>query len=40
MEIEDRFDFSKETKKNIASSEAEIKSGKTISLEDIKRGMK
>ncbi|MFH1365398.1 MAG: hypothetical protein ABIH28_02340 [archaeon] len=38
--IEDRIQLSKETKTNIANSEAEIKAGKTISLEEIKRKMK
>jgi len=38
--IEDRLELSKETKTNIANSEAEIKAGKTISLEEIKRKMK
>jgi predicted CopG family antitoxin len=35
--IEDRMEFSEETKKNIAKSEKEIKEGKTISLEQLKR---
>ena len=35
--IEDRMEFSEETKKNIAKSEEEIKAGKTISLEQIKK---
>ena len=38
--IEDRLELSKETKSNIANSEAEIKARKTISLEEIKRKMK
>lgn len=38
--IEDRLELSKETKTNIANSEAEIKAGKIISLEEIKRKMK
>lgn len=38
--IEDRLELSKETKINIANSEAEIKAGKTISLEEVKRKMK
>jgi len=35
--IEDRMEFSEETKKNIAQSEKEIKEGKTVSLEEIKK---
>lgn len=35
--IEDRAEFSEETKKNIAQSEKEIKEGKTKSLEEIKK---
>ena len=35
--IEDRMEFSKQTKINIALSEKEIKEGKTISLEAIKQ---
>ena len=35
--IEDRLEFSEETKKNIAQSEKEIREGKTTSLEDIKK---
>ncbi len=35
--IEDRMEFSEETKRNIARSEEEIKSGKTISLEELKK---
>ncbi|HPD82047.1 MAG TPA: hypothetical protein PK357_03030 [Candidatus Pacearchaeota archaeon] len=38
--IEDRMEFSKETLKNIEKSEEEIKAGKTISLEDIKKNCK
>jgi hypothetical protein len=38
--IEDRLELSKETKTNIANSEAEIKARKIISLEEIKRKMK
>jgi len=34
--IEDRMEFSEETKKNIAQSEKEIKEGKTVSLEEVK----
>lgn len=37
--IEDRLEFSEQTKHNIATSEKEIKSGKTISLEAIKKKM-
>ena len=35
--IEDRMEFSEETKKNITQSEKEIKEGKTVSLEKIKK---
>lgn len=35
--IEDRMEFSDETKKNIARSEIEIKKGKTISLQELKK---
>lgn len=35
--IDDRMEFSDETKKNIAQSEKEIKEGKTISLKEVKR---
>ena len=35
--IEDRMEFSEETKKNIAQSEKEIKEGKTISFEQLKK---
>jgi predicted transcriptional regulator len=35
--IEDRMELSKQTKKDIAQSEKEIKEGKTISLESIKK---
>ncbi|MBU3912526.1 MAG: hypothetical protein KKB21_02125 [Nanoarchaeota archaeon] len=35
--IEDRMEFSEQTKINIAKSAEEIKQGKTISLEEIKR---
>ena len=35
--VEDRLEFSEETKKNIEKSEKEIKEGKTISLEKLKR---
>jgi len=35
--IEDRMEFSEETKKNIAQSEREIREGKTVSLEEIKK---
>ncbi|MBU2562096.1 MAG: hypothetical protein KKF68_00335 [Nanoarchaeota archaeon] len=35
--IEDRMEFSEETKKNIEQSEKEIKQGKTISLEELKK---
>lgn len=35
--IEDRMEFSEQTKRNITKSEKEIKEGKTISLEEIKK---
>ena len=35
--IEDKMEFSEETKRNIEKSEKEIREGKTISLEEIKR---
>ncbi|MFH1585914.1 MAG: hypothetical protein ABIB79_04045 [archaeon] len=35
--IEDRMEFSEETKKNIAQSEKEIREGKTITLEEVKK---
>ena len=35
--IEDRLEFSETTKKNIERSQKEIKEGKTISLESLKR---
>lgn len=35
--IEDRMEFSKQTKANIVRSETEIAEGKTISLEELKR---
>ena len=38
--IEDRLELSKATKTNISNSEAEIRAGKTISLEEIKRKIK
>jgi predicted transcriptional regulator len=38
--IEDRLEFSDETKRNIEQSEKEIKEGKTFSLEEIKKKYK
>jgi len=38
--IEDRMEFSQETKKNIEKSRIEIEQGKTISLESIKKRLK
>lgn len=38
--IEDRLEFSEETKLNIAASEKEIKAGKTISLDAVKKKMR
>ena len=35
--IEDRMEFSDETKKNIEQSQEEFNQGKTISLEEIKK---
>ena len=35
--VEDRLEFSETTKKNIEKSQKEIKEGKTISLENLKR---
>ncbi|OGJ18218.1 hypothetical protein A3K73_00920 [Candidatus Pacearchaeota archaeon RBG_13_36_9] len=35
--VEDRMEFSEATKRNIEQSEKEIKEGKTISLEKIKK---
>ncbi len=35
--VEDRLEFSEETKRNIGKSEKEIKEGKTISLEEMKK---
>jgi predicted transcriptional regulator len=35
--IEDRMELSQETKENIVQSEKEIKEGKTVSFEDIKK---
>ena len=35
--IEDRMEFSEETKKNIVQSEKEIKEGKTVSLTEVKK---
>ena len=38
--IEDSMELSEETKKHIAQSEKEIKEGKTVSLEEIKKKLK
>jgi hypothetical protein len=35
--VEDRLEFSEATKRNIEQSKMEIKDGKTISLENLKR---
>jgi len=35
--VEDRMEFSDETKRNIAQSKKEYEQGKTISLEEIKK---
>lgn len=38
--IEDRLEFSEPTKRAIEQSEREIKEGKTVSLEEIKKKLK
>lgn len=38
--IEDRLEFSSDTKTNLLASEKEIKSGKTISLNNLKQKIK
>ena len=38
--IEDRMEFSRQTKNNIALSEKEIREGKTISIESVKKRLK
>jgi len=38
--IEDRMEFSEETKRNIEKSRLEIEQGKTIALETMKKRMK
>ena len=38
--IEDSMELSEETKRNIAQSEREIKEGKTVSLEEVKKKLK
>ena len=38
--IEDRMEFSRQTKNNIDLSEKEIREGKTISIENIKKRLK
>ena len=35
--VEDRLEFSEETKRNIEKSRKEVKEGKTISIEDLKK---
>jgi len=35
--LEDRMEFSEETKKNIAEAEKDFKEGRTISLEELKK---
>ncbi len=37
--VEDRLEFSEQTKKNIQKSENEVKEGKVVSLEEIKKKM-
>ncbi len=38
--IEDRLEFSETTRKHLEASEAEIKAGKTVSLDKIKKKIK
>ena len=38
--LEDRMELSDETKKNIKISERQIKEGKTISIEEVKKRLK
>jgi len=38
--LEDRMELSDETKKNIEISEKQIKEGKTISIEEVKKRLK
>jgi len=38
--LEDRMEFSEETKRNIEQSRKEIAEGKTVSLEEIKKKMR
>lgn len=38
--IEDRMELSEETKQNISESEKDIKEGRTISLEELKKKLK
>ena len=38
--IEDRMEFSEQTKRNLAKSEKEIKEGKVHKWEDVKRDLK
>ena len=38
--IEDRMEFSRQTKNNIALSEKEIREGRTISIESVKKRLK
>ena len=37
--IEDRMEFSEETKKNIAEAERDFKEGRTVSFEEVKRNL-
>ena len=37
--IEDRMELSEETKKNIAESEADIKAGRFVTLEQLKKNL-
>lgn len=38
--VEDSMELSEETKRNIAQSEKEIREGKTVSLEQVKKRLK
>ena len=38
--LEDRLEFSEQTKKNIAQSEKEIKEGRTVSLQEVRKRLK
>ena len=38
--VDDRMEFSEETKRNIKEAEEDVKKGKTISLEEVKKKYK